>query len=139
MKKMFLMAFIGIFLVIGLVSAYKGDFSIKGQEYSEERCSIMQEAFQNMDYNSWNEIMSNNERKGKILEMINEDNFELFVEMHNAQRSGDFEKANELRQELGLNNGFGLKNGEGFKDGKEFGKMRNFGEKKGLGKQHFKN
>jgi hypothetical protein len=138
MKKMFVLAFVGIFLIAGLVTAYKGDFSAKGPEYSEEKCSIMQEVFENMDYNSWKEIMSENTRKGRVLEIVNEDNFELFVEAHKAKINGDFEKANELRQELGLNNGFGLKNGEGFKEGKEFDNMRNFGEKKGLG-NNFRN
>jgi hypothetical protein len=139
MKKTIMFAFIGLLLVVGLVSAYKGDNSIKGPEYSEERCSLMQETFENLDYNSWKEIMSENSRKGKILEVINEDNFEIFVEMHQAKINSDFEKVNELRQELGLNNGLGLKNDEGFKQGNDFGKMRQSGEKRGLGKQHFRN
>jgi hypothetical protein len=133
MKKTVGLVFIGLILVVGLVSAYRGDYSIKGPEYSEERHQLMQEAFENLDYNAWKEIMSENSRKGRVLEIINEDNFEIFVEAHNAMVNQDFEKANELRQELGLNNGIGLKDGNGFKQGNKSGKMKGLNQGKGFG------
>lgn len=57
----------------------------------------MQEAITNGDYNAWAEVAPE-----KIQEYINADNFHLLVEMHEAMQNQDKEKAEEIKNELGL-------------------------------------
>ncbi len=59
-------------------------------------------AVENGDYDAWYALMSENERAGDILEIINEDNFHLLGEMHEARENGDFETAKTIADELGL-------------------------------------
>lgn len=50
-----------------------------------------------------------------LLEVINEDNFDLFIDLHEARDAEDFETAHEIASELGLG---GPNNGRG---GRHFG------------------
>ena len=54
-------------------------------------------ALENRDYNAWREAMM-----PPIFQYINKDNFDTFVDMHEAIQAGDMEKAEELRSQLGL-------------------------------------
>jgi len=117
-----LMSF-GIFGVIALlgmsmVFAYQGDYSLKGPDYSEERHETMEQAFDNLDYDAWVALMSESNRNPRVLEVVTEDNFAIFAEAHEAMENGNLELAQELRAELGLNNGIGPKNRTGFRSGK---------------------
>jgi hypothetical protein len=88
------------------VDAYRGDPTVKGPNYSEERHTLMQKAFETNDYNAWKNLMQN---RGRATQVINENNFSKFSEAHKLALSGDLEGAQKIRQELGL----GLKNGSG--------------------------
>lgn len=77
--------------------AYRGDFS-EGKDFDSERHTAMVEAFENNDYNAWLELTGDK----PVSEKITEENFSRFVEMHNLMKTGDFEGAKELRDELGL-------------------------------------
>lgn len=90
-------------------SAYRGDYSQKGSNYSEERHEAMEEAFENKDYNAWKELMGQNTRMGRVTEVVNEENFSKFARAHELMEQGKYEEARQIREELGL----GLKNGEG--------------------------
>ena len=109
MRKIATFGILGLLLVslaaIGL--AYRGDPTVVGPNYDAERHDAMLEAFENKDYNTWYSLMSQHS-KGRILDVINADNFEKFAEMREAMLNGEDEKANEIRAELGLgtNNGF---------------------------------
>ncbi len=106
-----------------LVEAYRGDPSVQGPNYSEERHVAMTQVFQNQDYQSWKELMQN---KGRVSEVVTEDNFDRFAEAHRLSQEGKLEEARQIRQELGL----GLQNGEGqYKAGKRHG--RGQGQKMG--------
>lgn len=70
-------------------------------------------AIESGDYSAWKELVGD---KGPA-ELITEENFGTFVEMHNLMVSGDKESADELRDELGLE-----ERGEGFKKGFNAGK-----------------
>jgi len=121
MKKIISLLAIGLvaLLAIGFVSAYHGDPTVLGPALDEERHLEMQTALENMDYESWSALMQG---KGRVLEVINENNFEQFVEMHNARINGDLETADSIRNELGLGQGTrqGMKNG--FRRENGFGK-----------------
>lgn len=105
---------IGLFAIITLalvgitgVIAYRGDFSVKGPNYNEEIHEQLETAIENRDYNTWIAIREDNNLpiKGKIFQVINEDNFDMFVRLHEANQNGDTETANTIRTELGLGQG----------------------------------
>lgn len=82
--------------------AYQGDPSVQGPNYSAERHSAMEEAFEKGDYSAWKELMAG---KGRVSQVINEDNFAQFVKAHDLAESGDSEGAQKIRAELGLGQG----------------------------------
>jgi hypothetical protein len=89
------------------VSAYQGDPSKTGPNYSPERHEQMEKAFANKDYNAWKNLMNG---RGRVLEVINEGNFNRFAEIHKLMEEGKIDDANKIRQEFGL--GQGSKNGQ---------------------------
>jgi hypothetical protein len=97
-------------------SAYQGDPSTRGPDYSEERHEIMQKAFAENDFTAWQKEMQG---RGRVTEVVTEENFPKFAEAHRLAAEGNLEAARELRAELGL----GLKNGEG-RQGKGRGQHR---------------
>ncbi len=108
------------FLVVGLVfstslvNAYRGDYSVNGPNYTEERHEAMENAFDIGDYNAWVALMTENERNPRVVDVVTESNFHIFVQAHEAGQNGDYETAAALRAELGLNNGNGPRDGTGF-------------------------
>ena len=129
----FVLMTVAILSLSVMVSAYRGNFEEKSPYYEEGRCDEMLDAFDEFDYESWRELMTMNNRKSRVLEVVNEENFHVFVEAHRAGKNGDYETANALRAELGLNNGVGLKNGEGFGKMNGHGQMTMKGEGRGVG------
>ena len=106
----------------GSALAYRGDPTVKGQNYSTERHTAMLKAFENKDYTAWKNLMQN---RGRASEVITEANFAKFVEAHNLALQGKTAEAQKIRQELGL----GLQNGSGINGGGMMGGMgmgRNF-------------
>jgi hypothetical protein len=87
-------------------SAYKGDPAVKGPNYSVERHTLMEKAFETKNYESWKSLMGN---QGRVTTVINKDNFAKFAEAHKLAENGDLAGAQKIRQELGL----GQKNGQG--------------------------
>ena len=113
---------VGLIATTSLVSAYRGDYSVQGPNCNEERHELMENAFETLDYDAWLGLMTENGRHPRVVDVVTEDNFETFVQAHEAGIDGDYETAAELRAELGLNNGNGPKDGTGF--GKGIGQGR---------------
>ena len=107
-------------VVANTANAYKGDPSVGGPNYSVERHTAMEKAFETNDYLAWKNPMQN---QGRVTQVINENNFAKFAEAHRLVEKGDLEGAKKIRQELGL----GLKNGSGQGMGNGFGKGMNKG------------
>ncbi len=101
--------------------AYRGDASQTGPNYTPERHEAMEKAFENKDYAAWKNLMAG---KGRVTEVINQDNFAKFAEMHKLRKEGKIDEANKIRAELGLGQGrMGKADGQ---KGKGMGKgMRN--------------
>jgi len=97
----------------GVVSAYRGDPSVQGPYYSEERHASMTEALDNLDYDAWVALMTENGRHPRVVDVVTEENFATFVEAHQAALDGDAATAEELRAELGLGLGDGPRQGYG--------------------------
>jgi len=106
----------GVVFAPRIVEAYRGNLSIQGPNYTEERHDAMTKAFANKDYNLWKSLVSGN--KGRVGQVINEANFGRFVEAHNLALQGKTDEANKIRTELGL----GLRNGSGNGQGMGYGK-----------------
>lgn len=79
--------------------AYQGDPGQRGPQFSVERHEAMQKAFENNDYNAWKELMN---RRGRVTNIVNEQNFPRFAEMHRLMLEGKYDEANKIREELGL-------------------------------------
>jgi hypothetical protein len=113
---------IALVLILGVVFAYQGNFSTQGPNYSEDRHEAIEQALNNKDYAAWFKLMTNEGRTPKVTQLVTEENFEKFIQMHNAQISNDIATAQKLRTELGL----GAKNGTGKNmNQKGTGKMQN--------------
>jgi len=104
-KKILLPA-IGLALVgaigLGTVSsalAYQGDSAKIGPNYTAERHEAMEKAFQENDYNSWKNLMQG---RGRVSQVITQENFSKFAEAHKLAEQGKHAEANAIRQELGL-------------------------------------
>lgn len=73
------------------------------REKMEARRIEMQEIIDSGDYETWKaEIEKRQAERFNILDVINEDNFDKLVEMHNLKQVGDMEGAKVLAEELGL-------------------------------------
>ena len=108
----------GLALTSGKALAYRGDPTVQGSYYSEERHAAMTAAFENNDYNSWKELMGG---RGMASQVINEQNFSRFAEAHRLALEGKTDEAKLIRQELGL----GLQDGSGRGMGGGFGRNAN--------------
>lgn len=93
---------LGVLGVGTVASAYQGDPTVQGPHYSLERHEAMQKAFEEINFSEWKELMAG---RGRVVEVITEDNFGQFVRAHNLSQAGDVEGAKEIKYELGLGRG----------------------------------
>jgi hypothetical protein len=98
------------------------------EDCTAERHALMQDAFTARDYDAWKALMTD---KGRVTQVVTEDNFDTFVEMHTAKLAGDDEKAQKLRTELGL--GMRMQDGNGYKKGQGGGNGEGRGHQRGMG------
>jgi hypothetical protein len=99
-------------------SSATGSYGPHG-DCDEERHEAMEQAFEDGDYNTWAELMDG---RGRVTDVVTVDNFDTFVELHEAQEDGDQETARALREELGL--GMRAQDGSGpHGNGERMGKM----------------
>ncbi|MCD4705101.1 hypothetical protein K8R66_03415 [bacterium] len=125
----------GLFLLIIIATAsissafaYQGDPRVKNPDYSIKRHKAITKTFETNDFTAWKELMNN---KGRVIQVINSDNFARFVEAHNLALEGKFEEAKAIRAELGL----GLRNGHG-RDNNGKGLRRINGNGKGFNRNN---
>jgi hypothetical protein len=104
-------------IVAASANAYRGDPTVKGPNYSVEREAAIEKAFATNDYSAWKTLMQN---RGRVIQVINKDNFAKFAEAHKLAESGDIAGAQKIRQELGLGS-FGQGQGMMNRSGKGLG------------------
>ncbi|MBN1462393.1 MAG: hypothetical protein JW922_01780 [Paludibacteraceae bacterium] len=114
----------GAFLTVGSTYAYRGDYTQKGPDCDSEKHELMEQAFENNDYQAWAELM---EGKGRVTQVINEGNFSRFAEAHKLAEEGNYDAADTIRQELGLRTRNGEKVGAGYMQGNGQGKNQGIG------------
>ena len=88
------------------VLAYRGDPAVRGPNYTEERHTAMENAFEHNDFNAWKTLMAG---RGRATQVVNTENFAKFAQAHEFAEQGKIDEANAIRAELGL----GLHNGAG--------------------------
>lgn len=93
----------GLFMIPNTISAYRGDPGIEGPNCTEERHQEMEQAFESSDYQAWRNLMQG---KGRVVPIVNEDNFAQFAEAHRLAEEGKVEEAKQIRQDLGLGIGY---------------------------------
>ena len=119
-------------LVIGLgmassALAYRGDYTQTGPNHTAEREAQMIAVMNNGDYDGWKTLMeSKMNNRGRVTQVINQDNFAKFAEAWKLGKSGEIEKAKAIRSELGLRGS----NGDKLMDGTGHG----FGRGGGMGR-----
>jgi hypothetical protein len=104
-------------LALGLVAvksftpvlAYRGDVSVKGPNYTEERHETNLNAFEKGDYKSWAANMSG---RG-VTRFVNESNFKEFASAQLAAQKGDSTLLNAFRTKYGMGQGNGSGQGRG--------------------------
>jgi hypothetical protein len=117
MDKKIWIAIVAVFVISAAsliaVMAYKGNPNVQGPNYNADVHEQLESAMDAGDYDAWVQIRKDNNlpMQGRMFQVINKDNFGKYVEMHNAMISGDTEKADEIRTELGLGQGKG-RNGQ---------------------------
>lgn len=120
-KKTIVMSSLGLATILGAgilaggANAYRGDYTQKGPNCTEERHTQMEQAFNNNDYNAWKELMNG---RGRVTQVINEGNFARFAEAHKLAKAGNYDEADKIRQELGLRTRNGEPTGQGYGQGK---------------------
>jgi len=108
-------------LALGLVAvnsftpalAYRGDATVKGPNYTEERHNINVTAFDKGDYKAW---ASNMTGRGAT-RFVNESNFAEFAKAQIASQKGDSTLLNAFRAKYGMGQGNGQGKGMGMHRG----------------------
>ena len=111
--------------VSGSAFAFQGDFTRNGPNYTPDFEAQITEVMSNKDYDGWKELMDKKVGKGRVGEVINENNFSKFAEAWKLAREGKIKEANAIRRELslrtsdgerplnGMGRGMGMRNGHG--------------------------
>ena len=73
-----------------------GAYAFMGFGHGNE---LAKEALENEDYAAWVESI---ESRPKITDIITEDNFSQYVTLHKLRQEGDFETAQTIAEELGI-------------------------------------
>ena len=102
-------------MTAGTAMAYQGDPNVQGPNYTPERHEAMMKAIETKDYQAWKELRNG---RGRITQVINEDNFSDFIEMRELRLAGKTDEANQIREKLGL----GMRDGSGDRKGSRQGR-----------------
>lgn len=109
-------------LALGANTAFAGTTSY-GPNHTEEREAAIDTALKNQDVNAWKEIMTENGRSPRVVEVVDtKEELAKFAQMREYKQAGEDEKAQEIRTELGLGSGYGYGKGNGTGNGRA---MRN--------------
>jgi hypothetical protein len=95
MKKNILLGIFAIFIVsiasLGTVLAYRANPDVVGPNYTSEVHGQLEVVMNTGDYDAWVQLRKDNNVpiQGRMFQVINIDNFDKYVEMHEANLAGD--------------------------------------------------
>lgn len=104
-------ALVAIIAVAGVAAssfAYGGDLFRPGANFSPVDRQAAEEALENNDYDSWQELMSGSPMADKIKDKITEENFNKLAEADGLMKAGKYDEARQIREELGFGFGPGM-------------------------------
>ena len=89
---------------IAFAQGFNQDKSVRGPMVTPEVHEQIVQALETGDYAAWLDAHESNNLsvRPEIADLINEENFDRFVEMHSLMQAGDKEGAKEIADELGL-------------------------------------
>jgi hypothetical protein len=108
----------------------KDAFDAEVQKYEEMQSrsdshDAIQKALAESDYETFKSLVESMDNIPPMLEQVTKENFNRFIEMHNAVQNNDFETAKFIAEELGLQrpgigggpseNNHGMRQGKGFR------------------------
>ncbi len=133
MNKNLLLGILAIFVIsiasLGAVLAYRGNADVQGSNYDADVHEQLEAAMDAGDYDAWIQIREDNDlpMRGRMFQVITEDNFGKYVELHEANLAGDTEKADAIKAELGLGQGMqkhGTSQGKGLQKNVNSGSLQ---------------
>lgn len=80
----------GLLLSSNAAEAYRGGPGVEGPDCTEERHEEMEQAFENNDYQAWENLIQG---KGRVTQVINKGNFAQFAEVHRLMGEGKLDEA----------------------------------------------
>lgn len=92
-------AVIAVLSMAGTALAYRGDYQAKGPNSTPEREASMTQAMETGNYTLWKSLM---EGRGRVTEVVTEQNFSRFAESWKLGKAGNTAGADAIRAELGL-------------------------------------
>jgi hypothetical protein len=108
-------AVVGVTLfTIPVVSAYRGDNTKQGPNYTPAREAAMETALKAKDFTAWKKLMVEDGRQPGVLRIVDTQvEFNKFADAWALAEQGKTTEAAKLRAELGLGQGNGSGNGNG--------------------------
>ncbi|MCK5285999.1 MAG: hypothetical protein KAJ58_02115 [Candidatus Pacebacteria bacterium] len=129
-EKIVGLAVLTLILTAGISTAFADSEDWGARKgFSEEHQAQMTEVFENGNYGDWIAFADQRfeertglgeERYTERMAQMTEENFAQFAEAHELRQAGDFEGAQAIMEDLGIERGFGSK-GNGLKDGSQRG------------------
>jgi hypothetical protein len=124
-KNVIGVAMIAMFVLSAGVFAYQGyngQQNFQNIDITEDVKNQIHDALNTRDYDAWVQLREEtNAPLGRVSEIVTEENFDKFAEMHEAKLSGDFEKVWELKEEFGIER---MGKGKGIGNGRGRGRMK---------------
>ncbi len=123
-KTMFALLAVMIVSVLAIGSVLAVQYGNRDNTQPAIDKATAEAAVESGNYTAWKALHQNS--NGKMVSLVNESNFYLLKQMHDAKEAGDLAKVAEIRAELGFKNGnqgIGMHNGLG--KGKHNGQGKN--------------
>jgi hypothetical protein len=86
----------------GAMSARFTEDMFNRQETVQKQHDAVEQAMADDDYDAWLEAIQDTPASDRLTSVVNEGNFETYVQLHEAVQDNDWETARELQSELGL-------------------------------------
>ena len=119
MEKTMLVAMIAIMTMLTIGSVFAYQYGNRTNANSTVDKAAAEVAIESGDYSAWKLLHADS--SGKMVSLINEGNFYLLKEMHEARELGEFATVQKIKAELGFQSGNGQ--GKGMHSGQ--GEARN--------------
>ena len=125
---------------LAFAQGFNENTQARGPKVAPEIHEEIMDALNTGDYAAWVGVHESNDLlvRSEIANLITEENFDRFVEMHIAKQNGDMRTAKEIAEELGLERPIGKQFQKGMRQGPQDGSRKGLGGRKS-GQRNFQN